>query len=180
MTDLFRPADRVFVDESKSHGYWVVATASSVASTSDSEKALRSLLKPGQRRLHFKSERDSRRRKILSRMTELDVRVGVWATRRLPDKEARIRCLTSLTREAGRARVSDLIIERDESVTQADRRIIAAALRAESATGVHYEHVQPHEQPLLWVSDAVAWCCSNGGDWMRRVRPLVEDHIVRW
>lgn len=55
----FRPADRVYVDESKARGYYVVATATAIGDVQASERALRDLLKPGQRRIHFKSEGDS-------------------------------------------------------------------------------------------------------------------------
>jgi hypothetical protein len=40
-----------------------------------------------------------------------------------------------------------------------------------------YEHLKPHEEPLLWVPDAVAWCYGNGGDWRRRVAPLVARSV---
>ncbi|WP_424447691.1 hypothetical protein [Microbacterium arborescens] len=42
-----------------------------------------------------------------------------------------------------------------------------------------YRHVAPHEHPLLWASDAVAWCHSNGGDWIRRVDAIVESRVTR-
>jgi hypothetical protein len=29
------------------------------------------------------------------------------------------------------------------------------------------------ELSALWVSDAVAWCHGAGGDWLRRIAPLV-------
>ena len=54
----FRSADRVYVDESKARGYYVVATATVVGDVQASNRALRELLKPGQRRIHFKSESD--------------------------------------------------------------------------------------------------------------------------
>ena len=44
---------------------------------------------------------------------------------------------------------------------------------------MQYRHVTPHEHPLLWVSDAVAWCYSNGGDWIRRVEAIVESRVTR-
>lgn len=176
---IFHALDRLYVDESKARGYYIVATASAVGSVQASEKALRALLKPGQRRIHFKSERDSRRREILSRMSELDVRVAVWVTKGMSDREARPLCLTSLTEEAARAGASELYIERDESIMQIDRRLIAGVLRQEQTSQLGYRHVTPHEYPLLWVSDAVAWCYSNGGDWLRRAEPLVETRVTR-
>ena len=154
----FHPGDRVFVDESKARGYYLVAAASAVSSLHDSEKALRRLLKPGQRRIHFKSERDGRRREILSAMTALEVRGAVWVVKGRPDKEARPRCLEALTETALRDGVDQLIIERDESLQRADRSTIAEMLRRGEGASLQYGHASPHEHPLLWVSDAVAWC----------------------
>lgn len=174
----FSAGDRVFVDESKARGYIIVATASSPSLIHDYEKALRGLLKPGQRRIHFKSESDSRRREILSRMCKLDLRASVWIAKGLPNKEARDACLASLVSECCRAQVSALIIERDESLMSADRRVISMALRG----GMHslqYSHSAPHGQPLLWVSDSVAWCYAKGGDWIRRAKPLTGHRTIR-
>ncbi|WP_226531983.1 hypothetical protein [Microbacterium paraoxydans] len=176
---IFRSADRVYVDESKARGYYVVATASAVRDVEASERALRSLLKPGQRRIHFKSESDSRRRQILSRMCTLGVRVSVWVVKQRSDKEARPLSLGALTEEAARVGVAQLIIERDESLERADRRLIAEAIRHGGSSEMQYRHVAPHEHPLLWVSDAVAWCYSNGGDWIRRVEAIVESRVTR-
>lgn len=97
----------------------------------------------------------------------------------MPDREARPRCLTSLTKEAARAKATHLLIERDDSIMQIDRSLIAGVLRKEQATELIYRHVAPHEHPLLWISDAVAWCYSRGGDWIRRAEPLVEARVLR-
>ena len=174
----FRPADRVYVDESKARGYYVVATACAIGDVRASERALRDLLKPGQRRIHFKSESDSRRRQILSSMCAL-VRVSVWVVKQRPDKEARLLSLGALAEEAVRAGAAQLIIERDESLERADRRLIADAIRRFGSSEMQYRHVAPHEHPLLWVSDAVAWCYSNGGDWIRRADAIVESRVTR-
>ncbi|MFT3798734.1 hypothetical protein [Microbacterium sp.] len=176
---MFRTSDRLYVDESKARGYYVVATAAAVGSVRECERSLRTLLKPGQRRVHFKSERDSRRREILSRMNELDVRVAVWISDGRPNKEARDLCMVEMAAEACRSGVDELIIERDASLEVADRRLIAGVVQSEAASHLRYQHSAPHEHPLLWVSDAVAWCCSSGGDWKRRAEPLVKDRVVR-
>ncbi len=176
---IFQTSDRLYVDESKARGYYIVATASAAGSVQSSEKALRALLKPGQRRIHFKSERDSRRREILSRMNELDVRVAVWVAKNRSNKEARDLCIAGVATEACRSDADQLIIERDDSLMYADRRLIASVLSEEGAANLRYRHAAPQEYPLLWVSDAVAWCYSNGGDWKRRAAPLVEGRLIR-
>lgn len=68
-----------------------------------------------------------------------------------------------------------------------DRRTIAAALRL--ATGpdigvsdrtnrrhvLAYVHLAAHQEPALWIPDAVAWCYGAGGEWRRRVSTLVDS-----
>ncbi len=95
------------------------------------------------------------------------------------DKEARPLSFSALIGEAARDGIDQLIIERDESVEQADRRLIAEILRREGSAGFRYQHAAPHEHPLLWVSDAVAWCYSSGGDWIRRAEAMVEARVTR-
>lgn len=134
----FQPADRVYVDESKARGYYIVATATAIGDVQASERALRDLLKPGQRRIHFKSESDSRRRQILSRICALEVRVSVWVVKERSDKEARPLSLGALAEEAARTGVAQLIIERDESLERADRRLIADVIRRAGSPDMQY------------------------------------------
>ena len=172
----FKRADKVFVDESKERGYFLVATSSEISALRHSDKALKKLLKPSQRRLHFKSERDSRRREILSLMSRLDLSVTVFVCQGLSEKEARALCLKALIGMAVDSEIFSLVIERDESIVQADRRVIAGILLAQE-TSLPYSLVGPHEHPLLWVSDAVAWSFNSGGDWLRRSSPIVDEVI---
>lgn len=173
---MFSRLDSIYVDESKARGYHVAATSVPPGEISRSNRSLRALLKPGQRRIHFSAESDSRRRVILARMSELNVGVSIWSTQGKPNKESRDLCLGRLITEACRARVRDLILERDESVMQSDKRLIAQILREEN-TDFTYRHAQPHEEPLLWVSDAVVWCFVKGGDWTRRSEALLANII---
>ncbi|MBN9210592.1 MAG: hypothetical protein J0I95_03625 [Microbacterium sp.] len=174
----FRADDRIYVDESKARGYFIVGTGVQTALVPACERAIRSLVKPGQRRIHFTNESDSRRRHLLACMARLDVRCAVWIAEGLPDKAARPLTLSALVESAVSARAARLIVERDASVEKADRRIITETLRRRSAI-VPFVHAAPHEHPLLWVSDAVAWCYSRGGDWVRRVEPLVRHRTTR-
>lgn len=112
-------------------------------------------------------------------MCELDLRAAVWVSSGLPNKEARDLCLASIVSECARSDSSELIIERDESLMGADRRVISAALRLELKRTLKYKHALPHEQPLLWVSDALAWCYAKGGDWRRRVDPIIENRVIK-
>jgi hypothetical protein len=59
---------------------------------------------------------------------------------------------------------------------QSDRRIIHSALTVSGVelAAVSYEHFRSHEEPALWVADAVAWCWGAGGEWRHRISPIVE------
>lgn len=54
-------------------------------------------------------------------------------------------------------------------------RVITAALRRIGTGELTFGHVGAHEEPLLWVPDAIAWAVGRGGDWRRRARSLVSD-----
>lgn len=170
----FQPGDRVFVDESKSRGYYITAAAAQPLDLADTNRAIRSLLKPGQRRIHFKSESNPRRRGLLAELGRLDLRTIVYQTKIGSDREGRRVCLTALIDDLVTDRASELFIEQDASLLAADRRLIRDQLARRSALGqLTYRHVAPADYPMLWVSDAVAWCQQAGGDWLRRAEPLV-------
>jgi hypothetical protein len=172
---VFERLDHVFVDESKRGSYYVAAAAVAPARASETQRSIRQLTRPGQRRIHFKSENDSSRRSLLSAMCGLDVRVQLYIVRGEADKVARTMCLQALVSDLAESGAARLTIERDASLIQADRRTIREALHVHDyATALTYEHVAPADNALLWVSDAVAWCYQAGGDWMRRAGPLVS------
>lgn len=171
----FHPGDRVFVDESKSRAYILAATATQPRNSTQSEKQLRALLLPGQSRFHFKKERDSRRRALLSQFARLELRVVVYVARDVHAKVGRDRCIDSVIDDMIAATAERIYFEQDVSLVTVDRRRIRERIALHGAAGtISYDHVAPHQYPLLWVSDAVAWCYQAGGDWVRRVSPLVS------
>lgn len=171
---IFAPRSHVFVDESKSRGYFVAAAAAAPNRVQELDRGMRSLTRKGQRRIHFTSESDSSRRSLISRMCELDVSVQLYVVRGESDREARTKCLQALITDVANSGVSRLVLERDDSLMVSDRRTIRQALETLNCRDrLRYEHVSPQEQSLLWVSDAVAWCHQAGGDWVRRASPLV-------
>jgi len=40
---------------------------------------------------------------------------------------------------------------------------------------VRYVHRKPSTEPLLAIPDASAWSWAKGGDWRRRIDPLITD-----
>lgn len=172
---LYAPHSRVFVDESKAKGCYVAATAVVPGEATAIIKAPRQLTRAGQERIHFKKESDSSRRKLLSQVCMLELSVAVYATKDLSDKEAREWCLIALATDAAEVEVDLLMLERDESLVKADKRILRETLVRLSCRTLRCDHAMPTAHPVLWVRDAVAWCYQAGGDWWRRAQPLVSE-----
>lgn len=172
----FQPRDWVFVDESKARGYYLAAAATQPFARADIERAIRGLLKPGQRRIHFKSESHSRRRELLAEFGRIGLRTTIYQVKGANDRAGRALCLTGLVDDLLSAGASNLLIEQDDSLVASDRRLIRNQLtHGARVDQLAYCHVRPTEYPLLWVSDAVAWCHQAGGDWLRRAEPLVDE-----
>lgn len=164
----------VFVDESKARGYIIAATVVPPERLHSSRKALRGLLLKGQDRLHFAKESDSYRRSILSSMCALDLSVDLYVSAETADKIGRELCLRGLLADVIASGAARLILEQDDSLVAPDRRLIAQQLLA-GAARLDYLHMRSRGEPLLWVSDAAAWCWYRGGDWPRRLAPLVRS-----
>jgi hypothetical protein len=161
-----------YADESARQRYLIAAVLIGTADLDRTRKALRELRKPGQRRVHFAKESDQRRRLIVSCLTGLDLRVRVYESDG-PDVAARAVCLARLVDDLVALGVERLVLETLDSQQVADRRTIYERLR-ETGGGMAYEHRRSFEEPLLWVADAAAWCYGAGGDWRRRIKPMLD------
>lgn len=71
-----------------------------------------------------------------------------------------------------------LVIEcREASQDKRERRLIATAVRRGAApVDLAYDHLRARDEPLLWVSDAVAWAYGAGPQWRPRAELLI-DHV---
>lgn len=169
----------MFVDESKASGLLVCAAVSAPAALASTRRELRGLLLKGQERLHFKHERPARRGEILTRLVALEVSVRVYDARAFGPREeliAREACLRQLVADIADARPARLIIERDESLERHDRRVLFEAVRRHGLQDcLEYDLLSPKSEPMLWIPDAVAWSWAKGGQWRRRVEPLVQE-----
>jgi hypothetical protein len=112
----------IFVDETKRAGYVIAAVT--VTDTDAIRKVVRTLVLPGQRRIHMKHEQARRRRIIVSALAATQVQATVYdaARRYRTDLAARTACLTALIDDiAARGGDTRLVIEQDDSVVRADR-----------------------------------------------------------
>src|SRR5262245_41522963 len=88
-----------FVDESKYPSYLMVASLIRPAHLSHIRKAIAAMIMPGQRRLHFHNERESRKSQIMSRFLELPVEAAIYRTDEKHEGPARERILGLLARD---------------------------------------------------------------------------------
>jgi hypothetical protein len=162
-----------FVDESKTPYFLFAAALIPASQVNAARQIVAGFVLPGQRRVHFKSERDSRRAQLMAQFTELSIQAVIYQARdRVNEKAARDRCLTALVRDHMTRRVQRLVIEREESRLHSDRLIIGA-----EAKDLEFEHLRAHEDPLLAVPDGIAWCWGRGGHWRVKAKHLVTDVI---
>ncbi|SDF63636.1 hypothetical protein SAMN05216553_102439 [Lentzea fradiae] len=167
-----------FLDESRrGTTYLVVAVVVRPRELDGVRSALRRLVRAGQRRVHFKKESDSRRRELVARMRRMGLRAAVWTVRDSDDIRARRLCLSAAATWLQELGVTRLAVESCAHQDLRDRQTLAAVLEKVDDPFV-YEHLRPAEDPVLWASDAVAWCFGAGGDWRQRVQPML-DAVVR-
>jgi len=168
-----------FVDEAKRPGYLIVAALVSPTDLADARRALRSLLLGNQRRIHFKDEREARKRQILKVVVGLPLTVRVYACATSPSElEARRACLRQLIPDLAAVGAARLVIERDDSLLVHDRQTLYDAVeKAGCRYTLTYQHLRAYEETLLWAADTVAWCWSHGTGWQRHVQAIVEQII---
>lgn len=136
---------------------------------------VRSLVLPGQRRIHFTKEQPERKRLILSRLVAFGARSQVFCCATKNEILAREACLTGIVAHAAAHSHTKIVLERDESIERADRQILFREVRRHGlGDSLTYALEAPHQEPLLWIADAIAWSFAKGGEWRRRAAPLIE------
>lgn len=162
----------LFADECKKGGCCIVAAVIRVGDLASTRRQMRALLLPNQRRIHFKDENTSRKKQILDAIETTGVTalvyVGPDGVRELTARRA---CLSRLVSDAADLRATRLVIERDDSLLDHDRQCLYQATRASDA--IEYHHLRAHEECLLWIADAVAWCWAAKAFWRDRVQSMI-------
>ncbi|WP_147437323.1 hypothetical protein [Micromonospora musae] len=93
-------------------------------------------------------------------------------------KAARDASLVRLVAYAGKIGAARLVIEQDDSTIKADRRLLFDEVqKAGLSDTVRYDHLRAHEECLLAIPDALAWCWAKRGRWRAAVqRTVVESY----
>lgn len=167
----------VFVDETKERCYLVAAAALQPSTVAAARRVINGLVMPRQRRIHFMGESNARRDKILSSFGGLGITAVIYdASRYGNQKNARVACLKRLVADLGEMRAERLVLERDDSAVQADRTLLFQEVRRTGIAGnLQYTHMRAHEECLLAIPDAIAWCWARGGEWRTKVAAMVDD-----
>ncbi|HEX6194584.1 MAG TPA: hypothetical protein VFZ37_01655 [Jiangellaceae bacterium] len=161
-----------YVDESKKRDYLVAAVVVPAEQVADARRAMRELLTGHQQRIHFRDERPSRKERVVATVLDVSVDCRVYVSR--SRHSARENCLNRLVPDLTDSGVERLVLETDTSTEQLDRRTLYAATR-KAGSNMIYVHHSPHQEPLLWAPDAIAWCWAAGGKWRRLIRPQVRE-----
>ncbi|MFD7655093.1 hypothetical protein ACFV4N_14055 [Actinosynnema sp. NPDC059797] len=169
----------VFVDESRRATYLLAAAFIQTRRLTALRTLMRGLRVAGERRLHFKSESDTVRKDVIGRLVDAGFRSRVYFGRG-PAEAVRQACLADLVADLVEEPVARLVLDaRGRTEDRLDRRVITRSLRECGVPddSISYEHMSSHGDPALWIPDAIAWCYGAGGEWRRRVGPLVEAVI---
>jgi len=160
-----------FVDESGRRGLTLCVALIAPSDAADVRTALRSLLRPGQRRLHMTKESSPRQRLILSRLCEQPLTAVIYDSRYRVHREGRAEIMRRIVTDLD---VERLVIESAVGQDQHDRRTLQEAVhKAGLHDRLHYEHVLPKTEPLLWAADAIVFAYAAGGELRRRCQPLI-------
>ncbi|MFD2422048.1 hypothetical protein [Amycolatopsis pigmentata] len=170
-----------FIDESTRNGsYLLCVTIVEPSRLTSARKELVGLLLPGAREIHFKKEKQPRRRSLADRIAGLGIPAHVYTAPCTPRTEemTRQRCLERAVRDLLEVGAHRLVFDSRDLRDRHDKVTLQRALGAHpSKTELTYEHMDSAAEPLLWISDTVAWCHGAGGDWRRRVCSAVARVI---
>lgn len=123
------------MDETKERGYIMVAAL--LLPTAAARQSIKTLVMPGQRRIHFHKESDSRRKQILDAVMDLSVHAMIYDARRHRDsKRARDACLTRVITDLIELNVERVVLEIESATVKSDKTLLHAQLRTAGLTDV--------------------------------------------
>lgn len=169
------PQQHVFVDETKTRGLFLTAVALDAAQLGSARATVRALLLPGQRRPHFSRESERQRKIMLDALETLRPAVTVYDGSAHPRRGQRQACLARLVGDLAADGTDMLVLERDEELVKTDSRVLDDQKRRLQCPQLRYEHLRAHEELLLSIPDAYAWCWQRRGSWKSRIQRMVRE-----
>ena len=165
--------NHAFADESfRKREYLICAATVATSDLQETRKTLRGLCLRGQRRLHFVTESDSRRKVILSAIAELNLSTSVYVAPSRDQTSARRVILKAMVNRLRSDGVTRLVLDARQGQDQRDRNIIHALVQSHPKPQFEYAHLLSESEAILWIPDAVAWVWGRGGQWRKRAEGL--------
>lgn len=179
LTTEWPKGSHVFIDESKERGYTLVAATIVPKDVAAVRRSVSELRHRGARCIHMSKEGDASRKRIVGGLSELPLTTHVVnCARPLRELERRLACLTHVLDQCALAQSAALVIELDESIRSLERRFLVEECRKRQMhPDFTYKWHKRNDEPLLWVSDVVAWGYVKGGGWRQRVSPLISSEV---
>ena len=173
-----------FSDESERGSLMLMAIVYVAPGQADEVRAaMRSLLLPGERRLHTAKESPRRRRVLLDAVSRLEVTASVLRYRRSfgvrHPAARRVLLESAVSAIVGAPAESWTLDDMSPAERSNDRNVIGHELARLDARQLLFDHRRSEGEPLLWVADAVCWAVGAGGDWRRRVERIVTVTDIR-
>lgn len=175
-------SSHIFVDETKLRDYLMVAAVVLPVDLQPVRQLVRSLVLPGQRRVHMKKESEPRKRLIADTIAGSSVKAVIFNAGRDYESEldARRACLQAVITYADESGATRVVFEQDDSLLRWDgQRLVEITRAAGCRDTLRYEHHRAGSEELLALPDAIAWCWARGGHWRRRIAPaLIGRYVV--
>ncbi|TQN43550.1 hypothetical protein FHU33_2999 [Blastococcus colisei] len=170
---------QAFVDESaRGSRYHVCIAVVLDGDVDELRRLVRSFCLPGQRRWHFVTERDSRRRQILDALIGSGQISALAFSGKGRDHDLRAESFRRMVAALVDRGVHRLVIESRQGRDQRDRQVLVEELHRLGDPVLQYVHLPPSGDPLLWVADALAWSHSAGGAWRQRIATITSAQDV--
>jgi hypothetical protein len=163
-----------FLDESARGPIYLMCAASvEVGQLDSARRSVRTLCAPGQRRIHFATEGDQRRRQLLSHFSALDARCFVYVAHHHDQVEARSAIVKHAALHLLGLGVGRIVLEARQGQDHRDRADLFGVVGGDrGGSTITYTHHTASAEPLLWIADAVAWAWGRGGVWRKQVVDL--------
>ena len=162
-----------YVDESKAKRFLFAVHLIEPKRQFVIRKELAKSLLAGQRSWHFVKESKRRRKHLIGLLLELGSKLVIIRVDSLNTVTKRTVALSALVDLITKYGISEIVFDLDQTSLSADSKYLS-----NFKFHLTWDHRERHQEPLLWVADAVAWCVNRGGDWERMVRPLIIETIV--
>ena len=154
-----------YIDESSAYRppnrqeYMICAAIIDSQDLEQVREELRPLLLPGQIKLHWTDERNSRRRKIVETLSGIDSMQAIITHQSEVSKRTerhRRKCLEQMYFELSEMHIHNVTLEsRQEAQNKRDLAHIVALQGQGQSVNIRLQHVRGGDDPILWVPDAV-------------------------